>query len=251
MENLQLVKSENFGDIQCDIYQGKDQFYMTREQVGRALEYENPRNAIKDIHARHKERLNRANYSGGRKLTTPSGGTQTTTVYTRKGIMEICRHSNQPKADAFMDWVWDIMDDLITGKTKLVGMTEYQQMIVKTREKNANIKEAQLLERIANQYDGTYRQVLHAHATKALTGEYLLPLPQLEAKTYSATEIGERLGISSKKVGSLTNQHNLKTDEYGQRFKDKSPYSNKEVDTFRYYENIIPVLESMLKQQSA
>jgi hypothetical protein len=35
--------------------------------------------------------------------------------------MEICRHSQQPKADAFMDWVWDVMDDLITGKSAIIS----------------------------------------------------------------------------------------------------------------------------------
>lgn len=31
-------------------------------------------------------------------------------LYTQRGIMEICRWSRQPKADIFMDWVWDIIE---------------------------------------------------------------------------------------------------------------------------------------------
>lgn len=33
-----------------------------------------------------------------------------TVYYTQRGIMEICRWSRQPKADIFMDWVWDIVE---------------------------------------------------------------------------------------------------------------------------------------------
>ena len=136
--------------------------------------------------------------------------------------MEICRYSNQPKADAFIDFCWEVMDNLMSGKTKLVGMTEYQQMMAKTRAENARIRKAQILERLSNQYQGTYRQILHAHATYELTGEYLLPLPQLPAKTYSAGEIGEMLGITGQMVGILTNRHGLKTDQYGAWFNDKA-----------------------------
>lgn len=38
--------------------------------------------------------------------------------------MEICRWSKQPKADAFMDFVWDIADKLIKGEAKVVPMQE-------------------------------------------------------------------------------------------------------------------------------
>ena len=94
------------------------------------------------------------------------------------------------------------------GKTKRLGMTDYQMESIRVRK-------AQLLERLAKEYDGTYRQVLQAHATKELTGEYLLPLPYIGEKTYSAQEIGKKLGISANKVGMLANRNHLKTKQYG------------------------------------
>ena len=39
--------------------------------------------------------------------------------------------------------------------------------------------------------------------------------PPVAQQTYSASEIGERLGISGNKVGRLAKAHNLKTEEYG------------------------------------
>lgn len=138
------------------------------------------------------------------------------------------------------------------SKVKRVGMTDYQQMMAETRRSNARVQAARILTQLAKQYHGTtYEQVLNAHATKELTGEYLLPLPKLDAKTYSAAEIGEMLGISSNKVGTLTNRNNLKTDQYGQWFKDKVPNINKEVPCFRYYETVIPVLRDLLQAETA
>jgi hypothetical protein len=120
--------------------------------------------------------------------------------------------------------------------------------MIETREKNAQIRRAQILQNIAAKYQGTtYAAVLDSYTTKELTGEYLLPLPEAEEKTYSASEIGEQLGITANVVGTLTNRHELKTPEYGKLFHDKSRYSNKEVESFRYYETVIPVLKKILK----
>lgn len=244
MKELTLIKSAAFGEMECDFYSDGKEPWVTRSQIGAALEYANPNKAIKNIHLRNKPRLDK--YSKGAQVEPPSGGIQKTTVYNRKGVMEICRYSKQPKADAFIDFCWEVMDNLMNGKTKLVGMTEYQQMMAKTRAENARIRKAQILERLSNQYQGTYRQILHAHATYELTGEYLLPLPQLPAKTYSAGEIGEMLGITGQMVGILTNRHGLKTDQYGAWFNDKAKDHSKEVQCFRYYESVVPVLQKIL-----
>ena len=37
-----------------------------------------------------------------------------------------------------------------------------------------------------------------------------------------------------KKIGRIANLNGLKTEEYGEFYRDKSPYSSKEVDAFRY-----------------
>ena len=73
--------------------------------------------------------------------------------------------------------------------------------------------------------------------------------PQLEQKTYTATQIGERLGISANKVGKLTNAHNLKTEKYGMYVLDKARGHSKQVENFRYYDNVIPVLKSILESE--
>src|SRR5690625_7977296 len=111
---LSLAVKEMFEGNQMNIYTNENNdVFMTREQIGQALEYKNPRRAIADIHSRNKERLDK--FSGVSKLRTPSG-IQETYIYNEKGIYEIIRYSKQPKADAFYDWVYDLLEKLRKGE---------------------------------------------------------------------------------------------------------------------------------------
>jgi len=248
MSGLKLVKQANFGDIECDFYGKDNEVYMTSAQLSECLGYSS-KNGVEKVIQRNPY-LKSKEFSGTPNLSVPNGvnsfSNQKTRVFTEDGIYEVTMLSKTEKAKEFRKWVRTILKSLRSGKAKLVGMTEYQQMLANTRAENARIRKAQILERLAGQYNGTFKQVLHAHATKELTGEYLLPLPKLERKTYSATEIGERLGISANMVGILTNRHHLKTNEYGSWFNDKVKKGNKEVQTFRYYENVIQELEKLI-----
>lgn len=108
--NLLLVSQEMFGHNEMNIYQNEnDDIFMTREQIGLALEYSNPRKAIQKIHQRNKERLNK--FSRRAQIDTPSGK-QETVIYNEQGIYEIIRKSGQPKADEFYDWVYDLLSKL-------------------------------------------------------------------------------------------------------------------------------------------
>lgn len=111
MSNLQLVKSANFGNVKCDFWQNEtSDILMTRKQIGQALEYSNPDDAIYRIHERHKDRLDK--FSVVVNLSSTDGKAYDTKLYNSKGIMEICRWSQQPKADAFMDWVWEVIESI-------------------------------------------------------------------------------------------------------------------------------------------
>lgn len=102
--NLKLITTETFGDLSCNFYRNmNDDILLTREQIGLALEYSDPMVAIGKIHKRHKERLDDLSF------TILVNGHETY-YYTKRGIMEICRWSNKPKANQFMDWVWDIVE---------------------------------------------------------------------------------------------------------------------------------------------
>lgn len=112
---MEILTTRNFNGVALDCYKGDDNndFWATREQIGRLLGYENPRKAIAIIHTRNKERLDK--FSKGGQIEPPSRGLQSATVYNFRGLLEICRWSNQPKqpkADAVMDFLWDVADDI-------------------------------------------------------------------------------------------------------------------------------------------
>lgn len=120
MEGLVLAQEELFQGEIVEVWQdSKHDYYMSREQIGRALEYKNPRKAIKDIHARNKSRMDKfsivAKVKGGSNCA-PLGGEQETILYSKHGIYEICRKSGQPKADAFFDWIYSVLDALERGQ---------------------------------------------------------------------------------------------------------------------------------------
>lgn len=198
MNELKVFNNPEFGKVRTITEQGKTLFCGS--DVARALGYKNPTKAIADHCKGTVER--RTNDSLGRQ--------QTMKFITEGDIYRLAAKSELPGADKFESWIFDEVLPSIrkTGQYTLRPMTDYQMESIRVRK-------AQLLERLAKEYDGTYRQVLQAHATKELTGEYLLPLPYIGEKTYSAQEIGEKLGISANKVGMLANRNHLKTKQYG------------------------------------
>lgn len=249
MNELKLIKSAKFGDIETDIYKSGDEPYMTAEQLGSCIGYSQPKSAISKIIERN-EYLRNKEFSKVTKMTTLDGKQREVRVFTEDGIYEITMLAKTEKAKEFRSWVRKILKSLRSGRAKLVGMTEYQQMMAQTRAENAKIRKAQILTKLAERYDDTYKQVLDSYATKELTGEHILPLPKLPEKTYSAREIGEILGISANKVGTLTNRNHLKTPKYGAWLNDKAKCHAKEVQSFRYYDSVIPVLRNLISSDA-
>ena len=118
---MTVITSKPFGALSMDVYEDNNhQYYMTREQIGTALEYAEPDKMIRTIHSRNSDRLDK--FSTGIKLMRVEGNRtveRAMICYNLRGVMEICRLSRQPKADAFMDFCWDIMESLMRGDTVL------------------------------------------------------------------------------------------------------------------------------------
>ena len=129
---------------------------------------------------------------------------------------------------------------------------------IQTTEDGAKTAEAKLINartRMANMYlklanvdtvSQEYKNILVAKSAEVLTGQPLLPLPESEQKTYSAGDIAEMFGVSAQKIGRIAKANNMKTDEYGKWYHDKSPYSPKEVDTFRYNDKAIEKFRNLI-----
>ena len=120
---------------------------------------------------------------------------------------------------------------------------------LEVKEMNARVRMSNQFLKLANSestLSKDYKSILIAKAAEVLAGEAILPMPKSEQKMYTATEIGKMLGVSAQKIGRLSSQNGMKTEEYGEFYKDKSPYSCKEVDAFRYNEKAVERFKELL-----
>lgn len=114
---LKLVKQGDFLGTKCDFYTDeKGIIFMSRTQIGYALQYKEPSNAVLRIHQRHYGRLDKfAVEVKGCQFVTPYPNKDRDAyiyMYTEKGIREICRWSKQKVADDFFDWVDDVIQSI-------------------------------------------------------------------------------------------------------------------------------------------
>lgn len=232
---------------------------LSSREVAQMMEIKEHKNLLKKIDGINKDltssKVSSLKYWIESTYKDSKGEERREFLITKRGCEFLAHKTNGTKGNLFTDRYMDRFEQMkeviTTGKVKTVKVdSSLKEKEIEARLKNARAREANILLKICNNpnLSKEYVQVLQSKATEIITGQAILPLPVVERKTYSATEIGEELGISANKVGSLTNKYNLKTDEYGKLFHDKSKYSNKEVETFRYYDNVIPVLAEILSK---
>lgn len=129
------------------------------------------------------------------------------------------------------------------------GLPEYrrakaQQLQAQALEKN--IASARELMTMLPRLDPMANQVIVATLVNPLVGHDVIPLPVIEEHYYTAGEIGKMLDVSAQKIGRVANANNLKTDQYGKFFLDKSAHSNKQVEAFRYNANGVEALRHLI-----
>lgn len=156
------------------------------------------------------------------------------------------------------DKAWDIYDDLVDNyfNMRQAIKADNKALVANKRlaimEENAKTRKANLLYKIAMATESqSSAQSMLALAAKELTGEMTIPV--MKRKEYSATEVGEKLGISAQKVGKIANQLGIKAEQPGQnRFgrwaNSKSRYSDKEVAQWLYSEDgLSAIRKGMIK----
>ncbi|MDM2864754.1 hypothetical protein OGY14_21635 [Citrobacter sp. Cpo073] len=129
------------------------------------------------------------------------------------------------------------------------GITEYrlakaEQLKAQALEKN--IASAREIITLLPRLDPMAHQVLTASLINPLIGYDAIPLPVIEEHYHTAGEVGEMLGVSAQKIGRVANTHKLKTEAHGKFFLDKSAYSSKQVEAFRYNTNGIDALRHLI-----
>ena len=171
MANLKLVTSESFGSAVCDCYRNiNGDLYFTREQIGTALEYANPSKAIKNIHSRHKDRLDK--FSMIMKLPSSDGKEYETYVYTIRGLIEICLLSRQPAADKFIDWYWDIKLRKYNIAENQTNLVEINHIPLYIKEINNNrVVTFKDIDQVHERPEGTARQAFTRNKHRFIENE--------------------------------------------------------------------------------
>lgn len=229
--------NNEFGNIR--VVNINNEPWFVGNDVAHILGYGNPRQGI----ASHVEDDDK----GVQKLDTPSGK-QNVTIINESGLYSLILSSKLPRAKEFKHWVTsEVLPSIRKTGSYTVKESEVQKQRATTMLMNARTRQAGLWLKIAQNTGITeYKEICNAYAANTLADKEVFALPQVEQKTYTATEVGEQLGISAHRVGTIAKQNNLKTEQYGKWFYDKSKYSAKQVETFRYNEAGVEAIRTAL-----
>jgi len=121
--NLQKVREEKFGNIECDFYKdtNSDEYFMTINQLAQVLEYSS-KDGVEKILKRNPY-LRGDNYSTTYNLSVLEGNRQVTReriVFTEQGVYDVALLSGKPKGREFRLFVGNILKELRrTGVVRL------------------------------------------------------------------------------------------------------------------------------------
>ncbi|EBS8108582.1 Bro-N domain-containing protein [Salmonella enterica] len=231
-------------------FKGKPVFLAV--PLAKALGYTNPADALK----KHCKSLIKLNYSESRELgfgDNPRG----IQLVGQADVFRLIMRSSLPSAERVQDWVCEeVLPALMDTGTYSIrkektssGLPEYrlakaEQLKALALEKN--IASARELMVMLPRLDPMSHQTLAASLINPIIGYDAIPLPVIEEHYYTAAEAGEKIGVSANKIGRIANENNLKTEQYGKFFLDKSAHSSKQVEAFRYNAEGVKALRHLI-----
>lgn len=184
---------------------------------------------------------------GRNSIPTP-GGKQEMTIINESGLYNVVLRSDKPEAKPFRKWVTAEVLPTIRKTGSYSVKSEKQSKALAIKEMNAKVRLSNQFLKLAKieTISTECKNILLAKAAEVLAGTELTPQPNFDQKTYSAAEVGKMFGVTAQKIGRISNEHNMKTSEYGAWYRSKSEYSDREVDTFRYNDKAIEQFRTIL-----
>ncbi len=226
---LQIFDNPKFGEIRTLTIDGEP--WLVGKDVAEILGYKDSVNALKS-HVDEEDKL--------RWQITTSGQRRDVSLINESGLYSLILSSKLPNAKQFKRWVTSEVLPAIR-KTGTYSVPNKQDKSIEIKERNSRVRLSNQFLKLAkvDTLSTEYKNILVSKAAEALTGFALIPLPQSEQKMYSATEIGEMFGVSAQKIGRVSNEHDMKTEEYGGYYRTKSQHCCKEVDSFVYNDKAV------------
>ena len=233
---IQIFKNDEFGQVRTTTINGEPWF--VGKDVTDILGYSNPRDAL----AKHVDDDDRNTVA-----IRDGKGNPNQTIINESGLYALIIGSKLPTAKKFKRWVTsEVLPSIRKTGSYTADPLQKQRLEIDLNNSRANV--AALWLEIGNLATPEYKQVCSSYASSVLSGgKEVIPLPECKIdRYYSAAEIAAALGITANRVGKIANQNGLKTAEYGKWFFDKSPYSNKEVQTFRYTRKAVDAIRKLV-----
>ena len=170
---LKLVKQGEFLGVNCDFYVDENSnIYMSRTQIGYALGYKDPSNAILRIHQRHYERLDKMSIEVKEcQFVTPYPNKDKNAhlyMYVEKGIYEICRHSKQKTADNFYDWTYDVIQSIKKNGHYIFTEKDGKWLGIRQQTKQVRREETDMIQKFveyAEKQGSTHANMYYRHFT--------------------------------------------------------------------------------------
>lgn len=251
VSSVEIFENSEFGKVRVLII--NEEPWFVGKDVAEILGYSNTRQAIQvNVDKEDSVLVKLSDLEDGLpdRLPDHMKGSKIT-IINESGLYSLILRSDKPESKKFKHWVTsEVLPSIrkhgyysVRNNQPSISDKEYEVRMIEAKNRSAEI----LMSILDKTSIPEYKSVLQHYIVETITGDSdSIPLPVATRKTYSAGEIGSMLGVSGNKIGRLANEHNLKTSEYGKLFYDKSKYSNKEVETFRYYENAISVFRKLL-----
>lgn len=233
---LKIFENEAFGKVR--VIEKNNEPWFVGKDVAEILGYSDTFGALKK-HVDQEDRQNCQNssFESNRGLT----------IINESGLYALILSSKLPVAKQFKRWVTSEILPAIRKTGSYSVNQDIKAREVEARLNNSRARVASTFLKVAQMTDLLeYKHICQQKAAEVLSGVPLLPMQSINENTLSADEVGRELGISGNMVGRIANQHNLKTAEYGKYFYDKSRHCQKQVETFRYYRKVIPVIQSSI-----
>lgn len=231
MNDLQVFTNERLGKIRAVKIKGEP--YFVGKDIADVLGYSNSRDAL----ARHVHEDDKATvgiHDGSQRRNV--------TAVNESGMYALIFGSDLETAKEFKHWV---TSEVLPSIRKTGGYNSQQSDEFK--EKRLEMMMINAKARLMKEQNR--RMELIMKYPDLNNNGFTENLPPVIEKVYTASEAGEILGVSANKIGRLATKYGIKTEEYGEWFKDKAKFADKEVPSFRYSQKGIDKLKELLEKE--
>ena len=262
-EYFKIFESEEFGKLEILVM--NELMYFPATEIAETLEHKNPHKAIRD-HCRQDYphlTIRSVGVITGKKKDGSDSVQFVNKKYIDEGnLYRLIVKSKLEVAIRFENWIFDEVLPTIrrTGSYVNTADIRFYENSMQFREKELEIAErkernrtSEILKELADiVVNEKMKNTLVIASANSLFDKPVLEYEKAKKPSYPASKIAEKLlekyniSITVAMIGRLANRHGLKTDENGYLAYDKSKSSIKQVETFRYYDDVVPVLYDII-----